>query len=458
MKILVIGLDSASPELLLGDDRLATIRSLMEIGGYGRLESVVPPDALPGGLGLATSQDPGSLGVYGDRDRVDRSYNSPAIVDARSIRAAALWDQVARAGGKSVLVGVPPTAEPATAETLVARHPVAVPSFSTGDKAALRDEILATSREQFAEVRRLLEDEPWDYFQIVEHGLDLVQRAFWNDRDPEHAPRGPNGPFADVVRDYYLHLDEQLASVLDLLTEETAVLIASTRGVQRLEGGFRINEWLVREGLLALRSKPERSTPIHRADVDWGRTRVWAEGGDVARLYLNVKGREPEGTIEPADCERFRDDLGARLEATAGREGAPPATQVFKPELAYRAVRNIAPDLLVSFGGLAWRCLDDVGAPTLHARASDAGLDGCAPAAHGAFVLASPGVEPIGAIDDARLLDLAPTLLQLGGYDPLPDARGRSLLEGRGAPPSPAEPIDDDELVRERLRGLGYIG
>ena len=89
MKILVIGLDSAAPELLLGDDRLATIRSLMEIGGYGRLESVVPPAALTGWLGLATGQDPGSLGVYGDLDRVDRSYRSPEPVNIRPTPATA---------------------------------------------------------------------------------------------------------------------------------------------------------------------------------------------------------------------------------------------------------------------------------------------------------------------------------------------------------------------------------
>ena len=230
------------------------------------------------------------------------------------------------------------------------------------------------SRDQFAQVRNLLENAPWDYFEFVELGLHLVQRAFWDEHDSD-------GPFADVVRDYYLHLDEQLAGVLDLLTEETAVLIVSTRGAQRLQGGFRINEWLVREGLLTLRprSKPDRPTPIHRAGVDWSRTKVWAETGDVARLYLNVKGREPEGTVEPADCERFREDLKTRLEAIADADGEPLEVQAFKPEVVYRAVRGVAPDLLVQFGGLAWRPLSDLGAGTLHARPSDAVLGACAP-------------------------------------------------------------------------------
>jgi predicted AlkP superfamily phosphohydrolase/phosphomutase len=420
MKILVIGLDSATPDVLLGDDRLATIRSLMEIGCHGRLESVVPAAGLPGWLGLASGKDPGALGVYGDRDRVDRSYKSPEIVDPRSIAAPTVWDQVVLAGGKSILVG------------------------GAFDRAPETDDVVETSRRRFAEVRRRLENEPWDYFQFIETGLDRIQRASWRRN-------------ADAIRDYYLHLDQELASLLDLLAEETVVLVASTRGAQRLEGGFRINEWLIREGLLTLRSYPDQPTPMAGLDVDWSQTKVWSDGGDDARLYLNVKGREPEGSIDPADCPRFRDDLKARLEATTDADGKPLGTRVFKPEEIYRGLRNVAPDLIAQFGGLSWCALHDVGRQTIHAHAADAGPDECNSARHGAFVLASPGLPPLGAIDDAHLLDLAPTLLQLGGYDPLPDARGRSLVEGRSEPP-PSDPLDDDELVRERLRGLGYIG
>src|SRR5262249_30431069 len=98
MKILVIGLDCAAPELLLGDDRLENLRRLMEAGCHGRLESIIPPITVPAWMCMATSQDPGSLGVYGFRNRVDHSYDNLGIVSARSIGELALWDQVAREG------------------------------------------------------------------------------------------------------------------------------------------------------------------------------------------------------------------------------------------------------------------------------------------------------------------------------------------------------------------------
>ena len=73
MKTLVIGLDGAVPDILFGDERLENLRRLMDAGGYGRLESIVPPITVPAWMCMATSQDPGSLGVYGFRNRVDHS-------------------------------------------------------------------------------------------------------------------------------------------------------------------------------------------------------------------------------------------------------------------------------------------------------------------------------------------------------------------------------------------------
>jgi predicted AlkP superfamily phosphohydrolase/phosphomutase len=96
MKILVMGLDCAAPEILLEEEDLPHIRWLMENGCYGRLESVVPPITVPAWMCMASSQDPGSLGVYGFRNRVDHSYDRLQIANSRSIRALTIWDQVAR--------------------------------------------------------------------------------------------------------------------------------------------------------------------------------------------------------------------------------------------------------------------------------------------------------------------------------------------------------------------------
>jgi predicted AlkP superfamily phosphohydrolase/phosphomutase len=486
MKILVIGLDCATPELLLGEERLENIRRLMNLGCYGPLESIVPPITVPAWMCMATSQDPGSLGVYGFRNRLDHSYDGLGIVNSRSIDALASWDQIAREGKKSVIVGVPPcfpprkvngisvgcflTPDPARnvfthpveigREILaqVGTYPVDVKNFRTNDKAWLKDEVYRMSRTHFSVVRHLMRNTDWDYFHLVEIGLDRLQHGFWKHHNAGHVLHEPDSPYREVIRDYYLYLDEEIGSLLELLSEDTLVLVVSDHGARKLDGGFCVNEWLIREGLLVLNRYPEEVTPFARLDVDWDRTRVWSEGGYYARVFLNVRGREPRGTIDRRDYDRIREEIKDRLEATVDPQGNALGTLVFRPEEVYRHVRRVAPDLIVHFGGLSWRSIGGVGYPTIHVRENDTGPDDCNHAQHGAFVLAGLGSPLHGRIAGAQLLDIAPTLLELAGYDIPPEMQGRSLAVGQLARVGADIASDDDEdIIRARLSGLGYI-
>jgi predicted AlkP superfamily phosphohydrolase/phosphomutase len=478
MKLLVIGLDCAAPELLLGDERLVNLRRLMAAGAYGRLESVIPPITVPAWMCMATSQDPGTLGVYGFRNRTDHSYAGLGIANSRSIQELAIWDQLAREGKRSVIIGVPPSFPPrkvngicvgcfltpsttnddytwpvsvkAEIASLVGEYEVDVKGFRTDQKAWLRDSVFRMSRKLFQVVRHYLASTEWDYFQFVDIGLDRVHHGFWRYHDPEHVLHEPGSEFENVIRDYYLHLDQEIGRLLEGLDDETVVLVTSDHGARRLDGGFCVNEWLVREKLLTLNDYPESVTPFGKLSVDWGRTRVWSEGGYYARVFFNVQGREPEGTIPAAEYETFRDEMKARLEATI------PGTLVFKPEEIYRTVRNVAPDLIVHFGGLSYRSVGGVGYPELIVVENDTGPDDCNHAQHGSFILAGPRFPAVGELSGVRLLDIAPTLLELGGYDVPSSMQGRSLAGGTKAVEGLSE--DGERIIRDRLSGLGYLG
>ncbi|HEV3163542.1 MAG TPA: alkaline phosphatase family protein [Isosphaeraceae bacterium] len=489
MRILVVGLDCAAPELLLSDERLTNFRRLMDAGCYGRLESIIPPITVPAWMCMATSQDPGSLGVYGFRNRVDHSYEGLGFVNSRSIHELAIWDQLAREGKKSVIIGVPPGYPPRklngmavgcflTPDTsndtytypstvaheisrLVGPYPVDVKGFRTNNKAWLRDEIFAMSRKHFTVVRHFLQHAEWDYFQFVDIGLDRLHHGFWKFHDPQHVLHEPGNPYQNVIRDYYLHLDEELGRILELLDDDTIVLAVSDHGAQRLDGGFCVNEWLVRQGLLVLNEYPKEVTPFAKLSVNWDRTRVWSEGGYYARVFFNVKGREPRGVIEPGDYDRVRDEVQALFEATTDADGVALGTLVFRPEEVYRQVRNVAPDLIVHFGGLYWRSIGGVGYPTLHVQENDTGPDDCNHAQHGAFILAASNSPLNGPIEQAHLMDIAPTLLELAGADIPPSMQGRSLVAGAragaGSVPGTGYSLTGEAHVRQRLSGLGYI-
>ncbi len=484
MKICILGLDCCAPEIIFSDERLVNIRRLMDAGVWGRLESVIPPITVPAWMCMSTSQDPGSLGVYGFRNRTDHSYSGLGFANSRSISALAMWDQVAREGKKSILIGVPPGYPPRkvngiavgcflTPDTtkdefthppeikqklheITGHYDVDVQGFRTDKKDWLKKEIFELSRKQWTAVKWLLRNQEWDYFHYVDIGLDRVHHGFWDSYDPKHVQHVPGNPFQNVIPEYYRWIDSQVGEVLEMLDNDTIVLLVSDHGARRLDGGFVVNEWLVREGLLVLDEQPTQVTPLSKLKVNWAKTKVWSEGGYYARVFLNVQSREPQGAIPKEDYGRFRDELKAKFEALTDDKGQPLGSLVFKPEEIYKSVQNVAPDLIVHFGALAWRSIGGVGYGRLHVQENDTGPDACNHAQFGMFLLAAPNCPLHGEYTGAKLLDIAPTLLDLAGYDIPPSMQGRSLVAGmeKNAPGGGSE---EEKIIHDRLAGLGYI-
>jgi predicted AlkP superfamily phosphohydrolase/phosphomutase len=486
MKILVLGLDCAAPEVIFGDERLVNIRRLMDAGLYGKLQSVVPPITVPAWMCMSTSQDPGSLGIYGFRNRMDNSYEKLGFANSNSIKSYAMWDHLAREGKKSIIVGVPPNFPPrringisvgcfltpdttkdeftypssikAKITELVGEYPVDVKNFRTDRKDWLRDEIFAMSRKQWKVVKWLLTEQEWDYFHFVDIGLDRVHHGFWNYFDKKHVQYEPGNPYESVIPDYYLWLDEQIGEVIEMLDNETILLVVSDHGAQRLDGGIAVNQWLIDEGLLVLDEYPKEVTPFDKLKVNWEKTKVWSEGGYYARVFFNVEGREPQGTIPAAQYEAFQDEIKAKFESMKDDKGQPLNSLVFKPKDIYHTVRNVPPDLIVHFGGLDWRSIGTVGYPSIYVQENDTGPDGCNHAQYGMFLLAAPNCPINGEFEGAKLLDIAPTLLDLGGYDIPESMQGRSLVAGMEKRIlGDGTEAEQERIIHDRLAGLGYV-
>src|SRR4029453_13424685 len=97
------------------------------------------------------------------------------------------------------------------------------------------------------------------------------------------------------------------------------------------------------------------------AKTDWARPAPWGQGAYYAPLFLNVEGREPQGTVPPADYETVRDQLIDKLEGLVDHLGRPMGAGAFRPEELYPEVRGVAPDLIVYFGALRWRAVGSLG-------------------------------------------------------------------------------------------------
>lgn len=282
---------------------------------------------------------------------------------------------------------------------------------------------------RFALAEHLLETKPWELFVMVEMGPDRMHHGFWKYMDSEHRRYEPGNPYESSILDYHRHVDTLIGRLLAHADEDTAVLVVSDHGAKRMDGGIRVNEWLRREGLLATLAEPDGRTTVAKLGIDWSRTTAWGEGGYYARVFLNVRGREPEGIVDPADYERVRDELAVRLAAIPDEQGRPIGTVVHKPEAVYPQVTGVAPDLIVHFGDLYWRSVGTVGGDEgIQTFENDTGPDDANHAQEGLYVLVGPGI-PAGTAD-RHLLDVAPTVLELLGIAAPPAMRGSSMLGG----------------------------
>jgi len=454
-KALLIGLDCAAPELMFHRflHRLPNIRRMMRRGVHGRLESCDPPITIPAWMVMATSRSPGSLGLYGFRHRRGHSYRDIWIASSRSIREKKIWDYVAEAGGKSCLVAVPPSYPPypvegclvgcfitpdtkrdytyppelrVEIEELVGEYLPDV-EFRIEDKRGLIKGIYEMTEKRFEVVKHLMRTRDWSFFMLVEIGLDRVHHAFWKYFDERHHLHQPGSEFETVVEDYYAYLDGKVGELLELIDDDTVVLIASDHGGKRMKGAFCINSWLAEQGLLKLRRPVEKIARLEEADVDWGRTVAWGWGGYYARIFLNVKGREPQGVVAPEDYERVRDEIARRLLQIRGPNGEEWRTRVLKPDEVFGECRGDPPDLMVYFDDLYWRSAGTMGHGDIYLPENDTGPDDAVHDKMGLYIYYDPRRDLGGREQELRIMDVAPTLLKAMGLPVPGEMEGRPL-------------------------------
>jgi len=444
----ILGLDCLEPALVerwLAD--LPTFARLRAAGWWGRMRSCIPPITVPAWSCMMSGQDPGSLGIYGFRNRTDHTYKGLGFATGDWVKADRLWDILSAHGKKCAVLGVPGTypitrpingpmvscfltpgaksqwaSPPSLKEEIAAwlegrDYMFDVTDFRSPDKARILEDIHEMTRRRFTVARGMLARYAPDFFMMVEMGSDRIHHGFWHFMDPEHRKFEPGNPFQSAIHDYYVLLDGEIAKFLDGLDDlpGTNLLVISDHGAKRLDGGICVNDWLRREGYLVLKSEPAPGTPPARCEIDWSRTRAWGEGGYYARIFLNVRGREPEGIVAPGDYERLCGELSRRLKEIPDDRGQPLRTDAWMPRDLYREVKGVPPDLIVIFGDLTWRAVGTMGYDSLYLYENDTGPDEANHAQYGFFNWSGPGMTPSGRAIDIDILDVAPTVLRQMG-------------------------------------------
>ncbi len=457
-KVFVIGLDSAPPELLFHEfiDELPNIRKILEKSIYGPMKSCIPAITIPAWMVMATGKTPGELGLYGFRHRKKNSYDDIWIAHSLMVKEKAIWDYLGERGYKSVVLGVPPSYPPKKIKGWMVgcfitpdsstnyTYPPELKSeiervvgdyifdvvFRKDERDEVKEKIWEMTEKRFELIRYLIETKNWDYFEFVEIGLDRVHHAFWKYFDEKHHLHEPNSKYKNVIRDYYKLLDKEIGKTLRLIDEDITIAIVSDHGIKRMKGCFAVNQWLIDEDLLKVRNSLNSDRPIkfEQLNVDWSKTIAWAWGGYYARIFLNVKGREPNGVIRLSEYDSVRDDVADAIRSIRGPNGERWDNKVFYPEEIYPIAKGDKPDMMVYFDDLYWRSAGTLGWGTNYLLENDTGPDDAVHSEYGVFALHLPEMGE-SRVADSTIYDFAPTILRLFGInDVAASLRGVSLI------------------------------
>jgi predicted AlkP superfamily phosphohydrolase/phosphomutase len=205
---------------------------------------------------------------------------------------------------------------------------------------------------------------------------------------------------------------------------KATIFVMSDHGFANFARQFNLNSWLRDQGFL----NPAQCGSILQ-DADW--TRTLAYGLGINGLYLNLKGRERDGVVEPGEeQEQLLRRLIAGLEAVRDDNGRRVIRRVYRSDQIYSGpATGLAPDLIVGYARgyrASWEtCLGELAPDVLADNKSAWSADHCADA------LEVPGVLCCNRTIRASgpsLVDLAPTILAEFGLPTPSTMSGKNLF------------------------------
>jgi predicted AlkP superfamily phosphohydrolase/phosphomutase len=375
----------------------------------------------------------------------------------------------------------------------------------------------------------LMESEEWDLFMVVMMATDEVQHAFWHCMEAE--PGAASFAYHNVIREIYQRADEAIGRLLEKASKNheqpTYALITSDHGFGRLKYMINLNRWLAEKGFMAFqpmeknrlgsiksktvkrlatayrrylpskvrailrkrmgnqnfeRMKGEIESALFTSGVDWQSTQAYALGAG-GNLYINLRGREPQGIVEPGkEYEKLRSEVIQALKELKDPEsGETLVERTYRREELYQgAYVERAPDLIIQWRDYAYwgRGRYDSQAPVFEGNKkldfTEIPLSGTH-RPEGILIASGPGIEAGMHLKGSSILDIAPTALGLLGIPGHQAMDGHFLQEAFKAgivndilrTSVPEDQLvneadyqftqEESEIIEDHLRSLGYL-
>lgn len=549
-KVIVIGLDGATFDLispLVRRGELPNISNLLQSGVSGMLASTYPPVTPTAWATFSTGRNPGQHSIFDFRAKPYSTDATVHFTNFNSIKCATFWETLGDTGFKFGIVNLPMTYLPQSLngfliagmdtpndevnfscpKDLVAELrsngiPYQTNFFPRGqprpkDLNQLLERFFQVEEEHKNAFLYLIRKKTWDVFVGVFTLLDKVQHFFWHEYVRERQPGDPTT--GDSICQAYRLIDRFVGEIVSAVDQNTYVMLVSDHGFGKIEWVFFINEWLRREGFLALKKRDPftffrhirfRGTkktasqvldrlgltglgkvlPSHvlmmrlqlyvpefkhsASTVDWSKTKAY---GASWGIYINVKGRTEHGIVDPGqEYERTRELIQEGIQRLRDpNTGEKLHVKVLKKEEVYSGPYvHAAPDLVYDWKNFSVFPDHAFSFSKMLVRRKHFGTHH----SEGIFLLKGPGVRPDHRIDGCHIADIAPTLFYVLGQ-PIPndfdgqvlkdaflnDHRKRNPIRFQERAEIAVQRGDEDktytakelDMIAEQLRNLGYL-
>ena len=536
-RILVISIDGATFTLIrpwAEKGYLPNLEKLLKEGISGNLESTIPPITGPAWSSFQTGKNPGQHGIFDWLRRKKDGYKLEPI-NSNSIKHKTLWEIIGFQNRKAGVINVPVTYPPKPVNGFLVsgmltpskESDFTYPSELKKEKEFVDYEINPRMRFDPNRVKRwikglknmvikrkklallLMEKFEWDFFMVHFTATDLVQHRMW------HTLVNESNPILEI----YKEVDKAIGEIIGGVSENVCIFVISDHGFGPLYQNIYLNNWLMKEGYLNLKrdfitrvkkvmykfnitpkniynllgkigllgrgltlGKGQRYNLVSRfflsADnIDWDNTKAYSYG-NIGQIYINTKGREPSGCVEEQDKDKLIDEIIAKLRRTRNPEtGDFLFEKIYKKEEIYSGQNiNNAPDILVlpkNMESMAIGVSEFVSNKIVEPSFTFTGGHRL----EGIFIAKGKGIKSGSWIDNARIIDLAPTILYCMGLAIPEDMDGKVinsiftedfLRENKMnymATKETDKKIDnregfteaEEDKIKKRLKDLGYV-
>jgi predicted AlkP superfamily phosphohydrolase/phosphomutase len=472
---------------------LPNLSSLIENGVHGVLQSTMPPFSAQAWASFMTGKNPGKHGLFDFRAPVSvnpiRPLTNSTFIRSRTIWKL-LSDAGKRIGVINVPMTYPPEEVNGFMIGGIMTSGIRDKCFYPADlnkkitdavgdyrpepdwdayretkgKDADHDailklvnEVISISQKRGDAALFLSQEFDWDFFMMVFTTVDRLQHFAWKYLDPEHRQYNPEvaKKYAEPLVNYYSILDRIMGDLIRSAGEDVHVIILSDHGFGPQYKKFFINKWMVEQGLLSLvETKRKWRSYLRKFDVagirkiipsrlsrrvrtsftvfnciDWPHTRAYAGTSSEQGIFINLKGREPFGTVSPGgEYQAVVGEVCEKLDKLVDPDtGEKVVSKIFlRDELYQGPYVEFAPDIIFELRGMSYLTQENIGRRQLF---ESSGFETGSHRRDGILIMKGPHFKERLRCEDASILDLTPTILHCLGLPIDDDMDGKVLRE-----------------------------